>query len=95
MVPELETERMLLQEIKPEDQAFIFDGLSHPQVIPFYGVQYTTLAATGAQMDWYRQMVQEGTGLPWKMVLKETAEKIGVISIYHYKPEHKKAEIGF
>jgi ribosomal-protein-alanine N-acetyltransferase len=95
MIPELSTERLILQEIKPGDQQFIFEGLSHPDVIPFYGVRYRTLEATGAQMDWYRQMHDEGTGVAWKMVLKQTGERIGVISVYHYKPEHKKAEIGF
>jgi ribosomal-protein-alanine N-acetyltransferase len=46
-------------------------------------------------MDWYDAMLKEETGIAWKMVLKETGEKAGVISIYSYKPEHKKAEIGF
>jgi ribosomal-protein-alanine N-acetyltransferase len=35
MFPELTTERFLLQQVVPEDQQFIFEGLSHPDIIPF------------------------------------------------------------
>jgi [ribosomal protein S5]-alanine N-acetyltransferase len=95
MFPELSTERLLLQQIFPEDQPFIFEGLNHPAVIRFYGVSYQTFEATAAQMKWYQTMVAEGQGIPWKMVDKVSGEKIGVIAVYFYKPEHQKAEVGF
>ncbi len=95
MFPEIETERLLLQQILARDQQFIFEGLSHPDVIPFYGVRYDSFEATKAQMDWYDKMLTEGTGIPWKIVDKQTSESMGVISIYFYKPEHNKAEVGF
>lgn len=63
MVPKRTTEHLLLQEIKPEDQSFIFEGLSYPEVIPFYGVRYDSLEATDAQMKWYEQLVNVGTGI--------------------------------
>lgn len=93
--PELSTERLLLQRILPADQAFIFEGLSHPSVIPFYGVRYESFDATGVQMDWYEKMLQEGTGFAWKMVEKKSGAPVGVISVYYYKEEHRKAETGF
>ena len=95
MVPELTTKRLLLQEITSQDLVFIFEGLSHPEVIPFYGVRYDSLEATGAQMEWYRKMQEESTGTSWKMVDQYTGAKMGVISVYFYKPEHNKAEVGF
>lgn len=95
MFPQLTTERFLLQQVLPEDQGFIFAGLSHPDVIRFYGVQYTSFEATGVQMEWYEKMRAEGWGLPWKIVDRSSGEKMGVISIYYYKPEHNKAEVGF
>ncbi|MFN2439063.1 MAG: GNAT family N-acetyltransferase [Chitinophagaceae bacterium] len=95
MFPELNTKRLLLQQIKPEDQQFIFEGLSHPDVIPFYGVRYGSFEATKVQMNWYYKMFEEGSGISWKIVEKLTNKKLGVISIYFYKPEYNKAEIGF
>lgn len=95
MAPELLTERLLLQALSPSDQPFVYEGLSHPDVIRFYGVNYSTYEATAAQMDWYQTMVAEGQGIPWKMVEKATGEKVGVIAVYFYKPEHQRAEVGF
>lgn len=95
MFPKLTTERLLLQEVEPEDQGFIFEGLSHPEVIPFYGVRYETFEAAKAQLDWYDKIYREGSGISWKMVHKQTKEQIGNITVYLYKPEHNKAEIGF
>lgn len=40
-------------------------------------------------------MVKVGSGLAWKMISRQTGEAMGVISVYAYKPEHRKAEIGF
>ena len=95
MFPELITERLLLQEVKPEDQQFIFEGLSHSEVISFYGVRFDSFEATKAQMDWYQKIYQEGTGISWKIVDKETRENLGDICVYLYKQEHNKAEVGF
>jgi hypothetical protein len=56
MFPILTTERFLLQQIVAEDQQFIFEGLSHPDVIRFYGVHYESFETTKAQMEWYDKM---------------------------------------
>lgn len=93
--PSLTTERLSLEPVIASDQGFIYEGLSHPQVIPFFGVSYTSLEATEAQMNWYEKMYREGTGISWKIVSKENGDRLGVISVYYYKPEHQKAEIGF
>lgn len=95
MVPELTTQRLLLQPITPDDQQFIFEGLSHPAVIPFYGVSYASFEETGKQMEWYEKAYSEGTGGPWKMVEKASNRKLGVVAYYFHKPEHRKAEVGF
>ena len=95
MWPQLETERLLLKQVEADDQQFIFEGLSHPEVIPFFGVRYDSFEATQKQMDWYAKAYEEGTGGPWKIIDKATGDKIGVVAFYYYKAEHKKAEVGF
>lgn len=95
MFPILKTERFILQQILPEDQQFIFEGLSHPDITRFYGVRYDSMEATKQQMDWYEKNYKEGTGCSWKIVEKNTKEQTGVVAYYFYKPEHRKAEIGF
>jgi ribosomal-protein-alanine N-acetyltransferase len=78
-----------------DDQQFIFEGLSHPGVIPFYGVRYDTFDDTKKQMDWYEKISKEGTGAAWKIIDKTSGEKAGVVAYYFFKPEHKKCEVGF
>lgn len=95
MFQPLTTERFELKQILPEDQQFIFEGLSHPQVILFYGISYSTFEATRAQMVYYDQLVYTGKGAWWKIVDKQTGERAGVIGFYCYMPQHNKAEIGY
>ncbi|MFI5188109.1 MAG: GNAT family N-acetyltransferase [Chitinophagales bacterium] len=95
MFPTLTTERFILQQVLPEDQQFIFEGLSHPDIIPFYGVRFDSFEATKTQIDWYEKSYREGTGHPWKIIEKISGKKIGVVAYYYYKSGHKKAEVGF
>jgi ribosomal-protein-alanine N-acetyltransferase len=95
MFPELSTERFNLEQVEKADQSFIFEGLSHPEVIRYYGVNYDSFAATRLQMDWYEKTYQEGTAIHWKITDKRKRIRMGVISFYYFKPEHKKAELGF
>jgi ribosomal-protein-alanine N-acetyltransferase len=95
MFPSLTTERFLLQQVLPEDQQFIFEGLSHPAVIPFYGVRYESFEDVKTQMDWYEKSYNDGTGGPWKIIDKISGEKIGVVAYYKFDPHHRKAEVGF
>lgn len=95
MFPELTTERFLLKQVQPQDQQFIFEGLSDPILMPYNGVYYKTFEETKAQLEWYEKNFREETGAAWKIVDKITNNNIGVISFYYYKPEHKKTELGF
>jgi ribosomal-protein-alanine N-acetyltransferase len=95
MFPELSTKRLLLQQILPEDQPFIFKGLSHPNVIPYYGVQYKTLEETRVQMVYYGQLWRNGTGAWWKITDNKTADKLGAIGYNNYNAQHNKCEIGY
>jgi len=95
MEPQLTTERFELQPIIAADQQFIYEGLSHPQVIPFYGVRYSSFEETKSQMDWYEKLSKERTGMAWKIVDKENSERTGVISYYNHSTVHNKAEVGY
>ena len=95
MFPELATTRFFLKQIQAADQPFIFEGLSHPEVIAHYGVSYDSLEAASAQMDFYANCWKEKTGCWWKIVDKETQRPVGACGINHYHAAHEKAEIGY
>jgi len=95
MFPTLTTERFILEQVLPDDQQFIFEGLSHPEVIPFFGVRYETFEETKKQMEWYEKSYQEDNGGPWKIIDKISKEKMGVVAYYKHDKGHQKAEVGF
>jgi [ribosomal protein S5]-alanine N-acetyltransferase len=95
MFPQLETPRLLLTHFQPEDQDFVFEALSHPEVIRHYGVNYTTLEATRDQMEWFTMLFTEKTGIWWKIVEKASNEPLGAIGMNNYQSQHHKTEIGY
>ncbi|MGB8193767.1 MAG: GNAT family protein [Chitinophagaceae bacterium] len=92
--PELISHRYRLRQILPQDLEFIFHGLSHPQVIPFYGVRYETPEATVAQMNWYDELWRDRTGI-WWIVMDEAQQPLGACGFNYYHPQHEKIELGF
>ena len=46
--PVLATQKLLLRQIIDSDLENIYHGLSHPGIIQYYGVRYSSLEATRA-----------------------------------------------
>ena len=95
MFPELTTQRFILKKVQPEDQQFLFEGLSDPINTPYYGVYYKSFEETKIQLDWYEKSYNDETAIHWKIIGRGSDDSVGVISVYYYKPEHRKAETGF
>src|SRR5215207_4849408 len=95
MFPELHTERFRLCRIEASDQPFIFKGLSDPRVIPYYGVQYSSLEATRSQIDFFHRIWNEKTGCWWKIVDNQQGCAVGACGINGYQAANEKAEIGY
>ncbi len=95
MFPELYTQRCTLRMIIASDQQKIFEGLSHPDVIKYYGVSYATFEETQAQMKFYDDLLQNETGIWWAIKLKENKEFIGACGFNNWSKDHKRIEIGF
>jgi ribosomal-protein-alanine N-acetyltransferase len=95
MFPELHTPRCTLRKIVSSDQQKIFEGLSHPEVIPYYGVSYKTFEATEAQMNFYDDLLKNETGIWWAIELNDSGEFIGACGFNNWSKEHRRIEIGF
>ena len=94
--PALTTERLLLRRIMPADQQFIFEALSHPLVIKYYGVSYKSFDATADQMKFYDDLLKDETGIWWAICFKDNAaEMIGACGFNYRNHQHKKIEIGY
>ena len=61
----METKNYYLKEIEPSDIENIHKGLSNPDITKYYDVHFPTIEDTKEQMDWYRDLKKNGTGIWW------------------------------
>ena len=92
--PTLQSHDYILREIIPEDRAHIFKGLSDPDVVKYYGVQYDTIEATQAQMDFFQALWDKQTGIWWAINTRENLSFCGAIGLNNLQKQHRKAEFG-
>lgn len=92
---ELRTERLLLRPFRDDDLENVFRGLSHPEVIPHYGVSYDSLESTREQMKFFRELRETNTGMWWAICSLENNEFYGGGGLNGISHQHKKGEIGF
>lgn len=93
--PTLNSKRFLIRPIEESDIENIFNGLSHPAVIKYYGVSYSSLEATKEQMEFYRNLLETETGMFWAICSLDNSQFYGVGGFSDLSKEHRKAEVGF
>jgi ribosomal-protein-alanine N-acetyltransferase len=93
--PELKTDRLLLRQFNENDLENVFKGLSHPDIIQYYGVSYQTLEDTKEQMKFFADLELTGTGIWWAVCSPDNQTFYGAGGLNNLSKAHKKAEIGF
>lgn len=91
----LTTNRTILRPFIENDLENVYKGLSHPDIIKYYGVSYSTLEETKLQMNFFSDLVQNGTGRWWAICSNDHKLFYGAGGLNSLSKEHKKAEIGF
>ena len=89
------TDRFLLRQFCSDDPAFIFEGLSHPDVIRYYSVRYARLEETNEQLIWFNDLQKNEIGIWWAICDKENLVLLGAIGFNDLSKRDQKAEIGF
>lgn len=90
----MKTQNYYLKEIESKDIVNIHKGLSDPEVTKYYDVHFPTLEDTEIQMEWYRQLKEQGTGLWWGIYDKSDDQFRGAGGYNSLDKKHQKAEIG-
>ncbi len=88
------TERFLLRSFELSDLDNVFKGLSDPEVIKYYGVSYSTLKDTNAQMKWFKELEVNRTGQWWAICNKKNTVFFGGIGFNNFQSNHFSAELG-
>ena len=90
----LETQRLLLREITPEDAAFAFNLNSDPDVLRYTGDEpFDSVEEARTFLENYSDYARNGFGR-WGMELKETGELIGWCGLKRDR-ETQEIDLGF
>lgn len=94
-IPDLETERLLLRRMTPEDVADVFAYASDPEVARRTTWEaHRTIDDSHAYLQRVMGWYADGFGGPWGLVLKESGTLIGTCGLA-VVPEHFRAEAGY
>ena len=96
MFPTLETERLVLREIVPEDAQNIYSYFSNEDVIKYYGRDaMTQIAEAETLVQTFATNFSQKKAIRWAIERKDEAGLIGTIGIHLWSTVHKRAEIGY
>lgn len=93
--PIIKTNKFLLRKFDASDIENIYNGLSDPKVIKYYGISFNSLAETQRQLDFYAELEKNETGIFWAICSADNELFFGAGGLYEIDKENKKAEIGF
>jgi len=89
------TDLFLLRSISENDLDYVFKGLSNPDVIKYYGVNYKTLEETKVQMDWFNNLALQEIGIWIALCSPDNLIFYGAVGLNNLSTTHQKAELGF
>jgi ribosomal-protein-alanine N-acetyltransferase len=93
--PTIKAGRLLLRQFAASDLENVFKGLSHPDIIKYYGVSYKSLEETKEQLKFFADLEKNETGIWWAVCSLDNKIFYGAGGLNSLSKEHKKAEIGF
>lgn len=94
--PELNSDRLLLRQIEPEDTKAVFDLFSKSEVTKFYNFDtFQTIEPAQTLVDSFIQRYREKRGIRWGIVSKADLKFIGTCGLQNLAEPHSRAEIGY
>ncbi len=95
-LPELQTPRLLLRKLKPEDAADMFEYASDPEVARDVTWEaHRSINDSRGFIDSVLKKYANKETSEWGLVLKESGKLIGTCGFVWWRPEHAKAEFGY
>ena len=85
----------MLRKIQAKDIDQVFAGLSHPDVVNYYGLSYDSVDATSEQMVWYESLLSERTGIWWAIAELEQDKLIGACGFYDWDVPNQSIDLGY
>lgn len=96
MFPVLNTDRLMLRELKINDAQAILTCFSNPDVLRHYGQNpLTSLDQVKHIINNFSKNYDEKRGIKWGIELKGQEGIIGTIGFQEWSTEHRRAEISY
>lgn len=93
--PLLETDRLILREMSPEDVNSLLRHFGNPEVVKFIEMQpIKTIEQANEWLRWMGGFFAANNGLRWGITLKEEDLFVGSAGLYSWNREAHYAEIG-
>jgi [ribosomal protein S5]-alanine N-acetyltransferase len=94
--PTIETDRLMLREIKEDDASELFVNFSNDELMKYYGSeQMESLQEAVELINVFRMNFLENRGYRWGIQIKGEQGLIGTIGFHAWSPKNKRAEIGY
>lgn len=93
--PVIQTERLLLRQVAPEDTEGLFQCYSDPEVMKYLAAPLDNQDAIGGILEDYKDGFGHGYNLIWSITIKETAAFAGTAGFEEFSFLDGKADIGF
>lgn len=94
--PVIESERLILRQLTPEDAADFFACQSDPEVFRYAGrSEETSLESARHMLNILFKRHQEQSMLSWAILLKENQRLIGRFQIEEWSDENHRAAVGY
>lgn len=96
--PELETERLRLRRITPDDLQDWLTIFNHPDVIRYlvdFNDWMTDLGEVQGIIRWSEDVFAQKNDIRWAITLKPDARMIGTCGFHLYSPVNRSADIGY
>lgn len=94
--PEIETDRLILADLQPNDDAAIFELFSNKSVIEYYDLEaFTTIGQARDLISMFRSRHDASAGIRWAIRLKSTGNIIGTCGFNSWSSKMRNAVIGY
>lgn len=94
--PVIETDRLILRQVTPDDAESVLKYLSDKEVMKYYGLEpFDSINEALDEISWYKSIFEKKTGIRWGITIKNQNEVIGSCGFLNRVPKHNRSEIGF
>lgn len=94
--PILETERLILRAVTPDDTASIFELMGDERVTRYLGrFPLASLEEAVQRVNVYESVFQDQTGIVWAITPRDEDRVIGTCLVWNLQKQHFRAELGY